>query len=163
MTRITLIFGVRRCCAAFFCPRNTRIDANEDSETLASALRDAKRVTLRRVSVKAFRIFALFRVIRGPCKVFAEKQDFPAIAVRIRFAAEDSRRYDLPNVSLAEIKTAIEHLSFEERAELAAWLHGWNDDEWDEQMKRDVASGKLDTVLHEVEEDIKAGRVREMP
>jgi len=102
-------------------------------------------------------------VIRGPCKVFAEKQDFPAIAVRIRFAAEDSRRYDLPNVSLAEIKTAIEHLSFEERAELAAWLHGWKDDEWDEQMKRDIASGKLDDVLREVEEDIKAGRVREMP
>jgi hypothetical protein len=62
-------------------------------------------------------------------------------------------------MSLAEIQSAIERLSFEERAELAAWLHGWNDDEWDEQMKRDVASGKLDTVLHEVEEDIKAGRV----
>jgi hypothetical protein len=66
-------------------------------------------------------------------------------------------------MSLAEIQSAIEQLSFEERAKLAAWLHGWNDDEWDEQMKRDVASGKLDTVLHEVEEDIKAGRVREMP
>ena len=66
-------------------------------------------------------------------------------------------------MSLAEIKTAIEQLSIEERAELAAWLHGWNDDEWDEQMKRDVASGKLDSVLHEVEEDIKAGRVRQMP
>src|SRR6266576_31304 len=69
----------------------------------------------------------------------------------------------IANVSLAEIKTAIEHLSFEERAELAAWLHGWNDDEWDEQMKRDIASGKLDDVLREVEEDIKAGRVRELP
>src|SRR5437868_6883406 len=69
----------------------------------------------------------------------------------------------IANVSLAEIKTAIEQLSFEERAELAAWLHGWNDDEWDEQMKRDIASGKLDDVLREVEEDIKAGRVREMP
>ncbi len=66
-------------------------------------------------------------------------------------------------MSLTEIKTAIEQLSFEERAELAAWLHGWNDDEWDEQMKRDVVSGKLDSMLHEVEEDIKAGRVREMP
>jgi hypothetical protein len=66
-------------------------------------------------------------------------------------------------MSLAEIQSAIERLSFEERAQLAAWLHGWNDDEWDEQMKRDVASGKLDTVLHEIEEDIKAGRVREMP
>ncbi len=66
-------------------------------------------------------------------------------------------------MSLAEIKAAIQQLSFEQRAELAAWLHGWEDDEWDEQMKRDVASGKLDVVLHEVEEDIKAGRVREMP
>lgn len=70
-------------------------------------------------------------------------------------------------VSLAEIKTAIEQLSFEQRAELAAWLHGWKNDEWDEQMKRDIASGKLDSVLHEVEANaraartIKAGRVRE--
>jgi hypothetical protein len=67
------------------------------------------------------------------------------------------------NVNLAEIKAAIEQLSFEQRAELAAWLHGWEEDDWDEQMKRDVASGKLDVVLQEVEEDIKAGRVREMP
>src|SRR5882672_6812541 len=69
----------------------------------------------------------------------------------------------IANVSLPEIKTAIEQLSFEERAELAAWLHGWNDDDWDEQMKRDIGSGKLDDVLHEVEEDIKSGRTREMP
>ena len=66
-------------------------------------------------------------------------------------------------MSLAEIKNAIQQLSFEQRAELAAWLHGWNDDDWDEQMKRDIASGKLDHVLREVEDDIQAGRVREMP
>ena len=66
-------------------------------------------------------------------------------------------------MSLAEIKTAIQQLSFEDRAELAAWLHGWDDDAWDEQMKRDIASGKLDTVLREVEDDIKAGRLRDMP
>ena len=66
-------------------------------------------------------------------------------------------------VSLSEIKGAIKQLSFEERAELAAWLHGWKDDEWDDQMKRDIASGKLDDVLRDIEEDIKTGRVREMP
>lgn len=66
-------------------------------------------------------------------------------------------------MSLAEIKSAIQRLSFEQRAELAAWLHGWEDDDWDEQIKRDIASGKLDDVLREVEDDIKAGRVREMP
>ena len=66
-------------------------------------------------------------------------------------------------MSLAEIQSAIEQLSFEERAKLAAWFHGWKDDEWDEEMKRDVADGKLDLVLHEVEDDIKAGRLRNMP
>jgi hypothetical protein len=66
-------------------------------------------------------------------------------------------------VSVDQIKTAIEGLSFEERAELAAWLHGWQDDEWDEQMKRDVAAGKLDHILREVDEDIRAGHLREMP
>jgi hypothetical protein len=66
-------------------------------------------------------------------------------------------------MSLAEIKAAIQQLSFEERAALAAWLHGWKDDQWDEQMKRDIGSGKFDDVLREVEEDIKAGRTREMP
>ncbi len=69
----------------------------------------------------------------------------------------------IDTVSLSEIKSAIKQLSFEERAELAAWLHGWKDDDWDEQIKRDVAGGKLDDVLREIEEDIKTGRVREMP
>ena len=66
-------------------------------------------------------------------------------------------------MSVEQIKTAIEQLSFEERAQLAAWFHGWNDDEWDEQMKRDIAEGKLDDVLREVEDDIAAGRLRDMP
>ena len=66
-------------------------------------------------------------------------------------------------MSIDQIKEAIEQLSFAERAELAAWLHGWKDDDWDEQMKRDIAGGKLDRVLREVDEDIHAGRLREMP
>lgn len=66
-------------------------------------------------------------------------------------------------VSLAEIKTAIEQLTFEERAALAAWLHGWKDEEWDEQMKRDIAEGKLDDVLREVEDDLAAGVLHDMP
>jgi hypothetical protein len=66
-------------------------------------------------------------------------------------------------MSLAELKIAIEQLSFEERAELAAWLHGWQNDEWDEQIKRDIAAGRLDHILREVDEDIRAGRLREMP
>lgn len=66
-------------------------------------------------------------------------------------------------MSVDQIKRAIDQLSFEERAEVAAWLHGWQDDNWDEQMKRDIAEGKLDAVLREVDEDIQAGRLTDMP
>ena len=67
------------------------------------------------------------------------------------------------NMSLAEIKEAIEQLSFEQRAELAAWLHGWKDDGWDEQMKRDIADGRFDAVVREIDEDVRAGRLSDMP
>jgi hypothetical protein len=53
-----------------------------------------------------------------------------------------------------EIKEAVRHLSLEERAEVAACLHSWNEDEWDEQMKRDLASGRLDKILAQVDADI---------
>ncbi len=57
-------------------------------------------------------------------------------------------------MSVQEIKEAVQHLSLEEKAEVAACLHSWNDDAWDEQMKRDLASGKLNKILARVDADI---------
>jgi hypothetical protein len=57
-------------------------------------------------------------------------------------------------MSVQEIKAAVQSLTLEERAEVAACLHSWNDDEWDEQMKRDLASGRLDKILARVDADI---------
>jgi hypothetical protein len=56
-------------------------------------------------------------------------------------------------MTLEEIKQAIPKLTLEERAELMRCLHDWEDDEWDPQMKRDFAAGKLDKLLAEVDED----------
>jgi hypothetical protein len=56
-------------------------------------------------------------------------------------------------MSVEEIKEALQSLSLEERADVAACLHSWNDDAWDEQMKRDLASGKLDKILAQVDAD----------
>jgi hypothetical protein len=66
-------------------------------------------------------------------------------------------------MSVQEIKDAVQHLSLEERAEVAACLHSWNDDEWDEQMKRDLASGKLDRILSRVDADMAENKTRGMP
>lgn len=65
--------------------------------------------------------------------------------------------------TLEQIKQAIEKLSLEERGQLAKWFHGWEDDDWDLQMKQDVSSGKLDHLLSKVDEDVRTGRLREHP
>jgi len=48
----------------------------------------------------------------------------------------------------------MQSLTLEERAKVAACLHWWSDDEWDEQMKRDLTSGRLDKILARVDADI---------
>jgi hypothetical protein len=62
-----------------------------------------------------------------------------------------------------QIKDAIQRLTLEERAEVAVCLHVWKDDAWDEQMKRDLAAGKLDKLLDEVDADIADGKLRDLP
>ena len=66
-------------------------------------------------------------------------------------------------MSVQEIKEAVQSLTLEERADVAACLHSWHDDEWDEQMKRDVASGKFDRIVAQVDADISANKLLDMP
>lgn len=60
--------------------------------------------------------------------------------------------------TIAEIRDAIAELSLEERAELIAELCGWEDDEWDRQMKAAAVAGKFDRMNQEALEDLRAGR-----
>jgi hypothetical protein len=60
--------------------------------------------------------------------------------------------------TIAEIRAAIAKLTLEEQAELAAELCGWEDDEWDRQMKADGAAGKFAAMDAKDREDLRAGR-----
>jgi len=67
-------------------------------------------------------------------------------------------------VSLAEIKQAVNELSPEELAELAAFVHSRDDAAWDRQIDSDFAEGgRLRGVLEEVRADMKANRLEELP
>jgi hypothetical protein len=66
-------------------------------------------------------------------------------------------------MSVQEIKEAVRRLSLEERAEVAACLHSWDDDKWDEQMKRDAAAGKLKALLGRVDADLAENKTLDMP
>jgi hypothetical protein len=65
--------------------------------------------------------------------------------------------------TIAEIKAAIPSLTLKERAEIARCLGNWQDDDWDRQMKRHIAAGKLDKLLSKVDKDIARGKLRELP
>ena len=60
--------------------------------------------------------------------------------------------------TVAEIWSAIQGLSLQERCELEALLHPFEDDDWDRQMKRDAAAGKFDKLHREAEAEHAAGK-----
>jgi hypothetical protein len=67
-------------------------------------------------------------------------------------------------VSLAEIKDAVETLSPRELAELAAFIRERENAAWDRQIDADFADdGRLRPLLEEVRENIRAGRLEELP
>jgi hypothetical protein len=59
--------------------------------------------------------------------------------------------------TVGDIKAAINKLSLEERAEIAAELCGWADDGWDKQMKIDAAVGKFGSLNREADAAHQAG------
>ena len=60
--------------------------------------------------------------------------------------------------TVEEIRTAIQKLSLEERAQITAELCGWTDDEWDRQMKDDAAAGKFAALNREADAAQAAGQ-----
>jgi hypothetical protein len=62
--------------------------------------------------------------------------------------------------TVAEIKSAIDQLSLEEKAELIADLCGWTDDDWDRQMKADAEAGKFGAINREAEDALATGKTK---
>jgi hypothetical protein len=67
-------------------------------------------------------------------------------------------------VSLIEIKTAMEALTPGELMELALFIRQREDAAWDRQIDADFdENGGLRPLLNEVREDIRAGRLEDLP
>lgn len=62
--------------------------------------------------------------------------------------------------TLKQIETAILQLSAEDLRRLSSWLHALEQQRWDEQLERDAAAGKLDSLANQALVDFQAGRYR---
>ena len=67
-------------------------------------------------------------------------------------------------MSVAEIKQAVKTLSPEEMAEISAFVAQCDAEVWDRQIDDDFSEGgRLRSVLEEVRDDLRAGRLDEFP
>ena len=77
--------------------------------------------------------------------------------------AGHTERVYFSTVSLTEIKSAVRELSPKELAELTAFISEQDNAVWREQMEQDAASGKLDFLFQEADEERRAGKLRDWP
>ena len=66
-------------------------------------------------------------------------------------------------MSIKEIEQAVSKLSRDELAAFRKWFIEFDWEAWDREIEEDVASGRLDAVIQEVDDDIRAGRVSDLP
>ena len=60
-------------------------------------------------------------------------------------------------MTIQEIEQAITELSPDELARLREWFDEYFAQVWDEQIERDAASGRLDKLIAEADEEYNAG------
>lgn len=60
-------------------------------------------------------------------------------------------------MSIIEIETAISKLPADQVSELMTWLERYHARLWDKQIADDLESGRLDSLLAEVEMEYEAG------
>ena len=61
---------------------------------------------------------------------------------------------------LEKIEQQVIELDDAGRRKLLAWLTELEEQAWDQQIARDVKAGRLDNLIAEAKEDVKAGKVR---
>ncbi|WP_017324424.1 hypothetical protein [Synechococcus sp. PCC 7336] len=64
--------------------------------------------------------------------------------------------------TLEQIEAAILTLPSDEFQQLRQWFFDLDYLQWDEQLERDIADGKLETLAKEAIADFKAGHCREV-
>ena len=64
--------------------------------------------------------------------------------------------------TLEKVKSIIIELPDAERRRLYEWLDGLEEADWDRQIEDDSKSGKLDPLIRQADEDIGAGRYKDL-
>jgi hypothetical protein len=58
-------------------------------------------------------------------------------------------------MNVEELETAVSNLSREELATFRKWFWEFDQDAWDKEIEEDVAAGRFDSLIREIDKDIR--------
>ncbi len=64
--------------------------------------------------------------------------------------------------SIDKIKSAITHLPEKEFHSFVDWFQKFEEERWDEELEKDIAQGKLDSLADEALKEFDAGKCSEL-
>jgi hypothetical protein len=64
--------------------------------------------------------------------------------------------------TVTEIERALRQLPPEELAKFREWFAEFDADQWDRQIERDAAAGRLDALAEEALADLREGRCKDL-
>jgi len=62
--------------------------------------------------------------------------------------------------TIQEIEDAVRGLSADERVAFRSWFAEFDAEEWDRQIEKDVAAGRLDWLVNEARQDNQSGHCK---
>ena len=65
-------------------------------------------------------------------------------------------------MSVKELEKAVQDLPVEDFKSFAAWFEEYLADRWDEEIERDIAAGRLDSLAAKAAQDHREGRCTEL-
>ena len=77
----------------------------------------------------------------------------------VRSLGQESGVQDMAmkDMGVKQIERAIRQLPAKDLAELMSWLEDYHAQVWDKRIEEDLETGRLDTLLTEVDEEYEAG------
>ena len=65
-------------------------------------------------------------------------------------------------MNLHELEAAVSKLSREELEVFRKWFSQFDQDAWDKEIEEDVAAGRFDSIIREIDKDIRSGRLGDL-
>lgn len=76
-------------------------------------------------------------------------------------ASAANGKIDIVNVE--EIQQAVSKLSRDELGAFRKWFWEFDQDAWDKEMEEDVATGRFDSLIRDIDKDIRARELTDLP